>query len=40
MTGTSEGHRLDPTDWSAFEADLHRVASACVARLRAARELP
>ncbi|MGC1260680.1 MAG: pyridoxal-dependent decarboxylase [Jannaschia helgolandensis] len=40
MTDTSEGHRLDPTDWLAFEADLHRIASACVARLRAARELP
>ena len=35
-----EGYRLDPADWDAFEAELHRTASACVARLRAARDLP
>ncbi|SFI98955.1 pyridoxal phosphate-dependent decarboxylase family protein [Jannaschia pohangensis] len=36
----TEGHRLDPSDWDAFAADLHRTAEACVDRLRAARDLP
>ncbi|WP_179380211.1 pyridoxal phosphate-dependent decarboxylase family protein [Jannaschia marina] len=36
----SAGHRLDPADWDTFEAELHRIASACVDRLRAARDLP
>ena len=36
----AEGHRLDPADWDAWERRLHAVASACVERLRAARDLP
>lgn len=36
----TEGHRLDPSDWDAFEADLHRVATAAVDRLRTARDRP
>lgn len=36
----TEGHRIDPRDWDAFEADLSAVATACVDRLRRARDLP
>ena len=37
---SAEGHRLDPPDWDLFERQLHRLATACVDRLRRARDLP
>lgn len=36
----TEGHRLDPADWDAFETDLHRIATDAVGRLRDARARP
>ncbi|CTQ48630.1 pyridoxal phosphate-dependent decarboxylase family protein [Jannaschia donghaensis] len=36
----TEGHRIDPVDWDAFEADLHDITHRCVERLRAARDTP
>jgi len=35
-----EGHRLDPPDWDQFDTQMHGLLDACLARMRAYRDLP
>lgn len=37
---TSEGNRLDPTDWDDFSRDMHALMDQCITRMKNARDLP
>ena len=37
---TKIGHRVDPSDWTTYRADLHQLVDACCERMKNYRHLP
>lgn len=40
MDTTTEGYRLDPTDWDEFGRQMHELMDGCLLRMQQARHLP